>query len=265
MLDISCDLSLRKQSALLDLNRSSFYYKPKVSDLDLKLMNQIDMIFMDYPFYGSRRMTATLNDEGFSINRKRIQKLMRIMGIEAIYPKPKTTTYDKEHKIYPYLLRNIDITKPNQVWAGDITYIGMPKGFMYLMAIIDWYSRYILSWKLSNSLETFFCLEALEDALNITKPEIFNTDQGCQFTSESWTNSLTDNDIKISMDGKGRAIDNIIIERFFRSIKYEEVYINPADDVKTLKSGIKNYINFYNHKRLHQSLNYKTPAQIYLS
>lgn len=265
MLDISFELSLRKQSKLLDLNLSVFYYKPTISGLDLTLMNQIDKIYTDYPFYGSRRITALLKQSGFMINRKRIQKLMRIMGIEALYPKPKTTNHNKEHKIYPYLLRNLDIIKPNQVWAADITYIAMSKGFMYLIAIIDWYSRYILSWKLSNTLETYFCLEALEDSFIINKPKIFNTDQGCQFTSDSWIKSLADNNIKISMDGKGRAIDNIIIERFFRSIKYEEIYINPSDNVKSLKKGIANYINFYNNKRLHQSLNYKTPSQIFLS
>lgn len=273
MIDISYSpkLSLRSQCDLLNINRSSYYYKPvSVNEIDLKIMRRIDEIYLDFPFYGSRKITAILSREfDISINRKKILRLMKLMGIEPIYQKvKKTTIINKEHRIYPYLLRNITIDKVNQVWAADITYIPMRYGFMYLIAIIDWCSRYIVGYKLSNSLEIFFCLEALEEVLNNEnnnkiKPEIFNTDQGSQFTSDKWTNIIINNGVKVSMDGKGRWIDNVIIERFFRSLKYEEIYINPCDSVTELKYRIKNYINIYNNKRIHQSLDYNTPSDIY--
>jgi putative transposase len=275
MIDISYSpkLSLRSQCDLLNINRSSYYYKPATaSEIDLKIMRRIDEIYLDFPFYGSRKITVILNREfDIPINRKKTLRLMKLMGIEPIYQKAKKTTIaNKEHRIYPYLLRNITIGKVNQVWAADITYIPMRCGFMYLIAIIDWCSRYIIGYKLSNSLEKFFCLEALEEAFdngskdnNKIKPEIFNTDQGSQFTSDKWTNIIINNDVRVSMDGKGRWIDNVIIERFFRSIKYEEIYINPCDSVIELKSRIKNYINYYNNERIHQSLDYNTPSDIY--
>jgi putative transposase len=273
MIDISYSpkLSLRSQCNLVNINRSSYYYKAgNVSEIDLKIMRRIDEIYLNFPFYGSRKITVILSREfNISINRKKILRLMKLMGIEAIYQKAKKTTIaNKEHKIYPYLLRNIIIDKINQVWAADITYIPMRYGFMYLIAIIDWYSRYIIGYKLSNSLEIFFCLEALEEAFdngngNKIKPEIFNTDQGSQFTSDKWTNVIINNDVKVSMDGKGRWIDNVIIERFFRSLKYEEIYINPCDSVTELKLRIKKYINIYNNERIHQSLDYNIPSDIY--
>ena len=270
MIDISYSpkLSLRSQCGLLNINRSSYYYKTvKVNEIDLKIMRRIDEIYLNSPFYGSRKITAILNKEfDISINRKKVLRLMKLIGIEPIYQKSKKTTIaNKKHKIYPYLLRNVIINQVNQVWAADITYIPMKYGFMYLIAIIDWFSRYIISYKLSNSLEIFFCLEALEEAFdnNKIKPEIFNTDQGSQFTSDKWVNFIINNNVKVSMDGKGRWIDNVVIERFFRSLKYEEIYINPCDSVIELKSRINNYINFYNTQRLHQSLNYNTPSDIY--
>ena len=273
MIDISfCPkFSIRKQAKILNISRSRFYYQAVVKDpIDLEIMRKIDEIYLQYPFYGSRRITAHLNHyHNYDINRKKIQRLMRSMGIEAVYCKKKTTIANKEHQIYPYLLRNLDIITPNQVWAGDISYIPMKSGFMYLMAIIDWYSRYIVGWTLSNTLDSYFCLEALDLALTNNqyemKPKIFNTDQGCQFTSQSWINNLNDNDILISMDGKGRWIDNVIIERFFRNLKYEAIYLNPANNVKELIFQLKNYIEFYNNQRLHQGLDYKTPREVFLS
>jgi putative transposase len=271
MIDISYSpkLSLRFQCNLLNINRSSYYYKPVcVNEVDLKIMRRIDEIYLNFPFYGSRKITIILNKEfGIPINRKKVCRLMRLMGVEAIYQKAKKTTIaNKEHKIYPYLLRDAIIDAVNQVWAADITYIPMRHGFMYLIAIIDWSSRYIIGYKLSNSLEILFCLTALKEAFDNNKkikPEIFNTDQGSQFTSNKWTDIIISNNVKVSMDGKGRWIDNVIIERFFRSLKYEEIYINPCDTVSELKLRIKNYINFYNTKRIHQSLDYNTPSDIY--
>ena len=270
MIDLSYrpKLSLVSQCKLLNINRSSYYYKSVgLSDFDLEIMRKIDKIYLDFPFYGSRRITATLNKKfNIVINRKKVMRLMQIMGIEAIYQKSKKTTIkNKEHKIFPYLLRNININRINQVWSADITYIPMKYGFMYLIAIIDWFSRYIINYKLSNSLEISFCLEALTEAIDNGKklPDIFNTAQGSQFTSEKWTDIIINNNIKVSMDSKRSWVDNVIIERFFRSLKYEEIYIYPQNDVKDLKLQIKNYINLYNNERLHQSLNYNTPSDIY--
>ena len=265
MVEPDCsDLSLRRQSELLSISRSNIYYQKIIDPGEIEVMHKIDRIFTKYPFYGSRKITHCLRQEGVIINRKRTQRLMRNMGIEAIYQKPCTTRFDRENRIYPYLLRGVPIGKVNHVWSADITYIPMNKGYVYLIAIIDWFSRYLLSWKLSIGLEVDFCLSALNVALDSYKnPDIFNTDQGSQFTSNLWLEVLQNKSINISMDGKGRAIDNVFIERFFRSIKYEEIYINSYESVTDIKRSVKNYIKYYNEKRPHQSLNYRTPYEVY--
>ena len=226
-------------------------------------MRLIDEIYTRWPFYGSRKIVQALKQDSHKINRKRVQRLMRIMGIEAIYPKPNLSLRAKEHRVFPYLLRDVKITHIDQVWSTDITYIPMASGFMYLVAIIDWYSRYILSWQLSNTLDVHFCLDALDMALGKTQPEIFNTDQGPQFTSQSFLRKLENEKIQISMDGKGRALDNIYIERFWRSLKYENIYLQDYQTVQDLQKGLAAYIEFYNKERIHQALSYKTPAMIY--
>jgi len=227
-------------------------------------MRLIDELYTQYPFYGSRRITAQLNREhGENWNRKRIIRLMRIMGVRGVAPGPDTSKPHPTHKIYPYLLRDVGIEKVNQVWSTDITYIPMRKGFMYLVAVIDWFSRYVLSWGLSNTLDTMFCLDALEQALTVDTPDIFNTDQGVQFTSQAFTGVLLDKGIKISMDGRGRALDNIFVERLWRTLKYENIYLNDYQTVPELRCGLKDYFAFYNQKRLHQGLNYQTPAEVY--
>ena len=228
-------------------------------------MRQLDELHMKDPFKGSRRLRDDLRDEyGLQVNRKRIQRLMHLMGIEALHPKSKTTQRNKAHRIYPYLLRKLEINRPNQVWATDITYIPMRKGFLYLVAIIDWYSRKVLSWKLSNSLDADFCVEALEDALdNYGKPAIFNSDQGCQFTSEAFTNVLKAYYIQISMDGKGRWMDNVFVERLWRSLKYEEVYLKAYDSVAAAEAGIWHWLDFFNQRRRHSNLDRHTPDQVY--
>lgn len=257
-------LSVVRQCALLAVNRSSFYYKTVEPTQDsVTLMNEIRDIWEAYPFYGYRRIHAVLRRQGWQINRKCVYRLMKTMGIQALYPKPKTTIPSQEHKIYPYLLKDLEITKPNQVWATDITYIKMNPGFLYLIAIMDLYSRYVVSWRLSISLDTSFCLEALREALVSAKPEIFNTDQGSQFTSEKWTGVLHSHGILISMDGKGRCMDNIYSERLWRTIKYEEVYLKAYDTVKQARENLVQYMNFYNQQRPHQSLGYQTPAEVY--
>lgn len=260
-------LSLRRQCELLGLNRSSVYCQPEpVSLEELTLMRMIDEIYTRCPFYGSRRITAQLNRDHEQIwNRKRIQRLMGIMGIRGVAPGPDTSKPHPEHKIYPYLLRDVSIDRINQVWSTDITYIPMAKGFMYLTAIIDWYSRYVLSWTLSNTLDTSFCTEVLEQSLTLNTPEIFNTDQGAQYTSLVFTQLLLNKGIKISMDGRGRALDNIFIERLWRTVKYENIYMNDYQSVLELRLGLKQYFEFYNQQRLHQSLGYRTPAEIYFS
>ncbi len=259
-------ISRRRQCELLGLNRSTLYQLPaQVSDEDRQLMAMIDKIYTDCPFYGSRRITAQLNrnhDEQ-QWNRKRIQRLMRFMGIRGIAPGPDTSKPHPENKIYPYLLRGVTINQVDHVWSTDITYIPMAKGFMYLVAVIDWSSRYVLSWTLSNTLDTTFCSDALEQALLISTPEIFNTDQGVQFTSQSFTQMLLDKAIKISMDGRGRALDNIFVERLWRTVKYENIYMNDYQTVTELRHGLEKYFDFYNQARLHQSLNYQTPAEVY--
>ncbi len=253
---------------MLDLCKSSLYYRARAqySSEDIKILNRMDEIYTEQPFTGYKKIHQQLLREGFLIGRDRVLKYMHILGLETIYPKKKKglSNPDKEHIIYPYLLKDIEITMPNKVWAIDITYIRMKGGFIYLVAIIDWFSKYLLSYRLSNSLEVSFCKKAFEDALEkYPRAEILNSDQGSQFTSSIFTKILLENNIKISMNSKGRAIDNIAIERFFRTLKYENVYINEYETVKEVKQGIKKYIQFYNVKRLHQSLEYNTPYEIY--
>lgn len=226
-------------------------------------MEQIDRIYTDHPFYGSRRMRALLTREGHRVNRKRVVRLMRLMGIEALYPKPNLSKPALEAKKYPYLLRGVEINAANQVWSTDITYIPVKGGFLYLTAVMDWYTRYVLSWKISNTLDVSFCLEALEEALEKGRPDIFNTDQGCQYTSYDFTNALERRQIQISMDGKGRALDNIFVERLWRTVKYEEVYIKKYETGLEVVKGLQTYMPFYNEKRPHQSLNYRTPSEAY--
>jgi len=257
-------ISLRRQCELVGLTRSTYYREPLgETSLNLKVMRRIDELYLTTPFYGVRRMTVMLQQEGYKINHKRVARLMRVMGIQAVFPRRSLSQPGKGHKIYPYLLRGMKISKPNQVWSIDITYIPMASGFMYLVAIIDWHSRYVLSWRLSNTLDTAFCLDALNEALAHAQPEIFNTDQGSQFTSEAFTNRLLASNIKISMDGRGRALDNIFIERFWRSLKYEDIYLKNYQTVPALVKGLTDYFQFYNHERVHQSLAYQTPAKVY--
>ena len=258
------ELSIRRQCELLKLTRSNLYYEPvKVSEETLRIMNRIDEIFTEIPFYGSRKIGEALRREGYIIGRERIQSLMRQMGLRAIYPKVKLSKKHPDHRIYPYLLGNLDISRPNQVWCADITYIRLKQGFLYLVAIMDWFSRYVLSWRLSNSLDVSFCTEALEDALGKGRPDIFNTDQGSQFTSDDFTGILLSNEIAISMDGRGRVFDNIFVERLWRSVKYEEVYIKGYQVYGDAKEGLGAYFPFYNNSRYHQSLDYKTPYEVY--
>ncbi len=258
-------ISTKRKCELLDIKRSSLYYEAKpISAKELELRRQIDEIHMNYPFLGSRRIGDQIKGMEKPLKRKRFQRIMREMGIMAVYPKPRTSKKYKEHKIYPYLLRNMAIEKPDKVWAADITYIPMKKGFLYLVAIMDWYSRKVLSWKLSNSLDSQFCEEALEEAIAAHgKPEIFNTDQGSQFTSEEFIKILKKAKIKISMDGKGRWMDNVFIERLWRSLKYEEVYLKAYESVSEARQGIAVWVKFYNTKRKHQSLGKRTPDQLY--
>ena len=258
------DVSVVHQCELLDISRSSVYYSSsKASQHELKLMRLIDEQYLRTPFYGSRKMVAWLRSQGYSVNRKRVQRLMRRMGIEAIYRRPRTTRPDSGHKVYPYLLRNLQIDKVNQVWATDITYIPMARGFIYLSVIMDWRSRYVLSWRLSNTLETDFCVDALEEALSTDVPGIFNTDQGSQFTSEAFTSVLLNRGAQISMDSVGAYMDNIFIERLWKSVKYEEVYLKAYDSVSEARAGIGAYLRFYNNERFHEALGYQTPAQVF--
>lgn len=258
------ELSIIKQLELLGIAKSSYYYESgKIDEEDLLIKEDIDKLYTKHPYYGSRRMRVELQKLGWTVGRKRTSRLMSEMGINAQYPKPNLSKPNKAHKKYPYLLKGVVPIKPNQVWSADITYIPLDKGFLYLMAVIDWYSRKVISWRLSNTLDTRFCVEALEEALQTGFPEIFNTDQGVQFTSEEFIKILEDLGIKISMDGKGRALDNIFIERFWRSLKYEDIYIKRYESGKEAHIGIKLYIEFYNYQRPHQSLGYKTPHEIH--
>ena len=253
-------LTISRQCELLDFPRSTYYFHPREeSEENLELMRTIDKYHLENSAFGSRQIAKE-----FGIGRGRAKRLMRIMGIEAVYPKPRTTRPDQRHEIYPYLLRDLEITRPNHVWSTDITYIPMAHGFVYLTAVIDWYSRYILSWRLSNTLEKSFCIEALEDALSTGRqPEIFNTDQGSQYTSVEFTGVLKKNDIRISMDGKNRALDNIFIERFWRTVKYEEIYLNHYDSVWELENRLTRWFDFYCNRRRHSSLDYRRPAEVY--
>ncbi len=257
-------LSVRRQCELLGLSRSSLYYEPGGEAAeDLRLMRRIDEQYTARPFYGSRRMTIWLNEQGEEVNRKRVRRLMRVMGLEAIYPKPRLSLAGKGHRIYPYLLRGVKVVRRDQVWSTDITYVPMPSGFMYLAAVIDWYSRYVIAWRLSNTLDGSFCLEMLEDALRGGKPEVFNTDQGVQFTAAAFTGRLESAGVAVSMDGRGRALDNVFVERLWRSVKYEDIYIQGYDTGPGLHRGLARYFAFYNDERPHQSLGYRTPAAVY--
>ena len=257
-------LSLVRQCALLGVSRSSIYYRPRAASAeDLYLMGEIDRQYLETPFYGSRRMKAWLERSGVRVSRKRVQRLMRAMGLRAIYRRPSTSRRSPENPVYPYLLRNVRITRPNQVWAADITYLPMARGFLYLVAVMDWHSRYVLAWRLSNTLEAGFCAEALEEALGKGRPEVFNTDQGSQFTSLEFTQVLQEQGVKISMDGKGRYQDNIFVERLWRTVKYEEVYLKAYANVLEAQRGLEDYFRFYNGLRPHQALDYRTPAEVF--
>jgi putative transposase len=257
-------LSVRRQCELLGLNRASVYRTPRTeSPENLALMRRLDEQYLKTPFYGSRRMAQVLGSRTQPLNRKHIQRLMRLMGLAAIYPKPNTTRRDKSHRLYPYLLRNVKITAPNHVWSSDITYVPMPQGFMYLVAVMDWFSRYVLSWRLSNTLDSEFCIAALEAACLQTHPRIFNTDQGVQFTSQAFTGRLEQWGIAISMDGRQRALDNVFIERLWWSVKHELIYLHEFDTVPKLERGLNEYFHFFCHDRPHQALNYRTPAEVY--
>lgn len=246
---------------MLGLARSSYYYEPQPESPEtLALLRRLDELYLECPFFGSRRMALTLG-----VNRKRLQRLMRIAGMEALYPKPRLSQPGPGHEIYPYLLRDLTIERPNQVWSSDITYVPMRRGFLYLVAVMDWFSRYVLSWELSSTLDTGFCLAALESALSVAVPEIFNTDQGAQFTSADFTGALRQRQILISMDGRGRWMDNVFIERLWRSVKYELIYPSDFTDGHQLRAGLEKYFHFYNHGRPHQALGYRTPAETFAS
>ena len=249
---------------MLGLSRSSLYYEPGGETTeDLRLMRTIDEQYTARPFYGSRRMTIWLNEHGEEVSRKRVRRLMRVMGLEAIYPKPRLSLAGEGHRIYPYLLRGVTVERSDQVWSTDITCVPMTSGFMYLAAVIDWYSRYVIAWRLSNTLDGAFCLEMLEEALRSGTPEVFNTDRGVQFTAAAFTGRLESAGVAVSMDGRGRALDNVFVERLWRSVKYEDIYIQGYEEVPELRRGLARYFAFYNHARLHQALGYRTPAAVY--
>jgi putative transposase len=262
--DNNPQLSICRQCELLGLNRSTYYLPPAVaSEEDLRLMRRIDEQYLKTPFFGSRRMAVTLGGPGEPVNRKRVQRLMRVMGIEALHPRPHTTIAAAGAKAYPYLLRDRVLTRIDEVWSSDITYVPMRRGFMYLTAVIDWFSRYVLSWRLSNTLDGGFCLEALDEALSRGRPEVFNTDQGSQFTSREYTGRLEGAGVAVSRDGRGRALDNVFVERLWRSVKYEDIYIKDYERVSELAAGLTAYFRFYDEDRPHQSLNYRTPGEVY--
>jgi putative transposase len=268
MIDKEHELPLIKQCQVLNLSRSSTYYEPvPVSEKDLLLMRAIDEIHLKYPFYGSRRIKNELKDRGFKkVGRGHVSTLMKKMGIVALYPKPRTSKPNLAHKVYPYLLKGLNIAQANHVWCADVTYLPMAKGFCYLVVIMDWASRKVLSWRLSNTLDASFCIDALEEAISrYGKPEIFNTDQGCQFTSEGFTNLLIENGIRISMDGKGRWIDNVFIERLWRNVKYEEVYLKAYGSISDARINLKEYFEHYNQRRRHQGLDDLTPDEVYFA
>ena len=267
MIDPEHDLPIKQQAEVLGISRSTVYYEPRpISDEDLWLMRRLDELHLNYPFAGSRMLRGLLWQQGLEVGRRHIKTLMRRMGIEAIYRKPNTSKPAPGHKIYPYLLRDMAVTRPNQVWAMDLTYIPMARGFIYLAAVVDWFSRRVLAWKLSITMEASFCIEAVEEALSKNeKPEIFNTDQGSQFTSEAFTGRLKEEGIRISMDGKGRWRDNVFVERVWKSIKYEEVYLHAYETVHEARTSIARYLEFYNSIRPHSSLNGLTPDQVYFN
>lgn len=263
------EINLKRQAELLGISRSSIYYEPLgISDRDKRIMDLIDVIYTACPFYGSRKIKAELNlTNHIRVGRDHVRTLMKIMGLQAIYPKSKLelSQHNKEHRVYPYLLYGVKIIKPNQVWSTDITYIRLTNGWAYLTAVIDWFSRYVISWRLSNSLEINFCLDCLNEALNLSKdkPDIFNSDQGSHFTSKKFTDILTNKNIQISMDGRGRCMDNIFVERLWRTVKQENIYLNSYTDVLETKTGLNTYFPFYNNRRRHQSLDYLTPREVY--
>ena len=258
------ELSVRRQCALLGLSRSSLYYQaaPETAE-NLRLMRLLDKEYTAHPFFGSRRLLVWLTNQGEVVNRKRVQRLLRVMGLQAIYPKPKLSAAGLGHRRYPYLLRDVKIERPNQVWSTDITYVPLTSGFMYLAAIIDWFSRYVIAWRLSNTLDGSFCLDMLEEALSKGRPEVFNTDQGVQFTAQAWTGRLEAAAVAVSMDGRGRCLDNVFVERLWRSVKYEDIYLHGYEGVPELQSGLGRYFPFYNEERPHQSLDYRTPGEVY--
>ena len=259
------ELSIRRQCDLLELSRSTYYLPAPVvaSEEDLFLMAKIDRIYMEMPFYGRRKIGQELRKQGVVVNTKRVGRLMNKMGIQSVLPKPRTSKPAPEHKIYPYLLRGLAIERPNQVWSTDLTYIPMAQGFMYLVAILDWYSRYVISWRLSNTMEAHFCIAALEEALRHAVPDIFNSDQGSQFTAEDFVETVKRSGARMSMDGRGRALDNIFIERLWWSLKYEDIYIRDYDSAPALQKGLERYFSTYNHRRLHEALGYRTPAEVH--
>lgn len=258
------DINIFRQCKLVGLGRSTYYLPPPTESEDnLRLMRLIDEQYLKTPFYGSRRMTAVLERRGEAVNRKRVQRLMALMGLEGLDPRRRTTVADPDARAYPYLLRDRTLTRIDEVWSSDITYVPMRRGFMYLTAVIDWYSRYVLSWRLSNTMDVGFCLEALDEALERGRPEIFNTDQGSQFTSREYTGRLEAAGIAVSRDGRGRALDNVFVERLWRSVKYEDIYINDYDHIVDLAAGLSAYFQFYDEERPHQSLNYRTPGEVY--
>jgi putative transposase len=265
MIDPESNLSVMNQCQLLNISRSSFYYKPKpIKEQDLQLMRLIDEQYLKTPSWGSRSMRNHLRRLGYKINRKKVQRLMRLMGLEAIYPKPKTSRPHPQHKVYPYLLRNLEIDRPNQVWAADITYIPMSRGFMYLVAVMDWHSRKVLSWRISNTLDSDFCVQAVEEVLSrFGAPEIFNTDQGAQFTAAAFTDLLNSHHVSISMDGRGRVQDNIFIERLWWTLKYQYLYLWSFANGSELRQGLGQWFKFYNAERSHQALDNLTPDEVY--
>ena len=267
MIDRNHKLPVCRQATLLDISRSSVYYRPKpVSQEDQRLMNRIDRLHLEFPFAGSRMLRGLLCLEGFKVGRKRVRRLMKLMGVEALYQRPRTTKPAPGHKVYPYLLRNLVVERPNQVWAMDITYLPMARGFVYLTAVVDWYTRRVLSWRVSVTMDVHFCLDALNEAIEkYGKPKMMNTDQGSQFTSQAFTGLLKDHGIKISMDGKGAWRDNVFVERLWRSVKYEDVYLHAYASTSEVRSGLDKYFRFYNTRRPHSSLGRKTPDHVYFN
>ncbi len=267
MIDRNHPLPINRQAKAVGISRGSVYYLPRpVSDYDQELMRRIDHLHLDFPFAGSRMLRDLLKQEGFRVGRKHVATLMKRMGIEALYRKPRTTKPGVGHKIYPYLLRSLSIDRPNQAWAMDITYIPMARGFVYLAVVLDWYTRRVLSWKVSITMDVHFCLEAVEEAIECYgTPEIMNTDQGSQFTSQAFTDLLKEHEIKISMDGKGSWRDNVFIERLWRSVKYEDIYLRAYDSASAVRTGLNRYFNFYNSRRPHSSLDGQTPDQVYFN